>query len=300
MKILILGASGLVGSNCLNYFSADDAMEVVGTSFSYPTADTVPFDTLNPTKADNFDVIGFHPDVVLHCGALTWVDYCEQHPEESYLKTVQSTKNVIELCKQTGAKMVYISSDYVFDGKNGPYTEDHPVNPISVYAAHKLEAEQLVLEAFDNSLAIRITNVYGDEERNKNFIARMLVAIENKEALHMKLPFDQYATPVNANDVARCLYLLITDNKSGIYNVASTDFMNRVQLANRVLSYYNEHNITIESISTAELNQPAPRPLMGGLIAAKFLAEYPEFEFTNVDDYLMNKLAEQYEENESL
>src|SRR5262245_19923864 len=138
MKVFISGASGLVGGNCLKHFT-EQGWETVGSYYSFETDDTVFYDTLNADHPMNFDVAELAPDVIVHCGALTHVDYCETHEEESYEKTVQSTINLINLAKECKAKLVYISTDYVFDGKDGPYREDHPVNPISVYARHKLE-----------------------------------------------------------------------------------------------------------------------------------------------------------------
>lgn len=291
MNVFILGASGLVGGNCLRYFKTKEELKVVGSHFSFETSDTVPFNTLNLDDATNYDLAAFQPDVLVHCGALTWVDYCEEHPEESHQKTVLSTQNAVELAKKFNCKLVYISSDYVFDGKQGPYREEDAVNPLSVYGKHKLEAEQLVTD-HPKHLILRITNVYGDEIRNKNFIARLIDNIQKGEPMELKLPFDQYATPVNAADIARALYLLLTDNKTGIYHIASTDYLNRVQLATHVLKYFNEHLATIIPISTEELNPPAERPLYGGLITAKFLEEYPDFHFSNVDDYLRKKTAD--------
>ncbi|MBK7763984.1 MAG: sugar nucleotide-binding protein [Bacteroidetes bacterium] len=169
--------------------------EVLGTYFSYPTSDTVYFNTLNLLDEKNVDVAAFKPDVIVHCGALTHVDYCEANIEESYQKTVVSTKNLLALAKQLEAKLVFISTDYVFDGIDGPYDEAAAVNPLSVYAKHKLEAEQRVLADSTSHLVLRVTNVYGNEARNKNFVSRIIEQCINKQTLTLKLPFDQYATP---------------------------------------------------------------------------------------------------------
>jgi dTDP-4-dehydrorhamnose reductase len=288
MKIFISGASGLVGGNCLKHFT-EMGSNVVGSYFSYKTDNTVFYDTLNPGHAENFDIAAFAPDVIVHCGALTHVDYCETHPEESYEKTVQSTINLIEVVKSCKARMVYISTDYVFDGADGPYREDAPVRPISVYAAHKLEAEQLVLKEIPDALVLRVTNVYGDEVRGKNFVARIIEQCVNKQKLKLTLPYDQYATPANAWDIARAMYVLLKDNKQGIYHIGSTDFLNRVELALRVLSYFPDAEYDLIPISTADMKQPAPRPLLGGFVKMKFSNEYPEFLFGNVDSYLRSK-----------
>lgn len=286
MKVVILGASGLVGGNFLKKFKELKDVEVIGTHLNFATTKTVKFNTLDLDDTANFDIKGFEPDVIVHCGALTWVDYCEQHPEESYEKTVASTENVVRLAEEFNAKLVYISSDYVFDGENGPYVETDAVNPKSIYGKHKLAAEEIVKSSNVNHLILRITNVYGNEIRNKNFIARLLTDIQNGEQKTLKLPFDQYATPVNAFDVARAGALLLEHDKTGVYHIASTDFMNRVQLARRVLDFYNYTGINIEPLSTAEINPPAKRPLRGGMISQRLLREFPEFTFSNVNDYL--------------
>ncbi len=289
MKVFIIGASGLVGSNCLHYFKQNE-WNVMGTYFSYHAANTVYFDTLNLHNKDNFDVHSFKPDIILHCGALTHVDYCEHHESESYEKTVHSTKNMIALAKELDAKLIFISTDYIFDGIAGPYEETATANPISIYGKHKWEAEQLVLEANPANLIIRITNVYGNEERGKNFISRIIDQIQNNQKLTLKLPLDQYATPINAADIARCLFQLLKDNKSGVYNIASTDYMNRVQLALTILKYFPEASYELIPLTTPEINAPAPRPLQGGLKNRKFMTEYPDFCFSTVDDYIKSIL----------
>jgi dTDP-4-dehydrorhamnose reductase len=290
MKILIFGASGLVGGNMLRYFKSMPDIEVIGTHFSFETKETVPFNTLELDAQSNFDAIEFNPDVIINCGALTWVDYCEENIDESYTKTVVSTINTLKIAHTVKAKYLYIGTDYVFDGENGPYTEEAEAHPLNVYAKHKLEAENLVFNTNKENLSLRITNVYGDELRDKNFVSRLVNLAKTKEHHQLKLPYDQYATPVNALDIARAAYLLLRDQKTGIYNIASTDFVNRVQLAHLVLKNFSDHKVEIEPISTEDLNPPAKRPLVGGLITAKFLSEYPDFEFDNVDSYLSRKV----------
>jgi dTDP-4-dehydrorhamnose reductase len=285
MKVFIAGASGLIGSNCLKHFS-EQGWDVTGSYFSYEQPGTVYYNTLEPNHKDNFDIVSYKPDVIVHCGALTHVDYCETHEEESFQKTVQSTLNLIAVAKQVGSRFVYISTDYVFDGKSGPYREDAAVNPLSVYARHKLEAEKAALKELEGTLVLRVTNVYGNEARGKNFIARIVDQCKNKQKLTLNLPYDQYASPVNAWDIARAMYLLLKDGKNGIYHIGGTDYMNRVELALRVLQYFPDAAYELKPLSTAELNQPAARPLLGGFVKAKFSAEYPDFLFGNVDSFL--------------
>lgn len=285
MKIFISGASGLVGSNCLQHFR-EQGCEVLGTYFSFPTKDTVYFNTLDLTDAKNVDVRTFAPDIIVHCGALTHVDYCEDHEDESYQKTVLSTINLLTLAQSCNAKLVYISTDYVFDGKAGPYTEDAPVEALSVYAKHKLEAEQMVLQDSEKHLVLRVTNVYGNEERNKNFVSRIIEQCQQSQKLTLKLPLDQYATPVNAMDIAKAMFLLLRDKHQGVFHISSTDWMNRVELALTVLKYFPHAEYELIPFTTNELKQPAARPLRGGLLHTKFANLYPTFLFSNVDDFV--------------
>jgi dTDP-4-dehydrorhamnose reductase len=290
MKILIVGASGLVGSNCQAYFTQFAEYAVQGTHLSYSTPASVYFNSCDLTDPKNTELADFAPDVIVHCGALTFVDYCESNQAESYLKTVTSTANLLALASQHRARFVYLSTDYIFDGQQGPYTETQPVNPICTYGAHKLAAERLVADSGLPHLILRITNVYGDELRGKNFVARMLSQMTAQETINLTLPTDQYATPINALDVAKALKLLLDANKQGVYHLGSTDYMNRYQLADRVVRKFAYAAATLTQTTTAALAQPAPRPLNGGLLAHKFLSEFPDFRFSNIDDYLTTKI----------
>ncbi|HAK80316.1 MAG TPA: NAD(P)-dependent oxidoreductase [Runella sp.] len=291
MKILVIGASGLVGGNCLVFFK-EKGWEVVGTHLSFSENQTIYLDTSDIDSALNeaYFNLSFIPNVIVHCAALTNVDYCEQHEEESYKKTVASAKNVLVLAKNYGAKLVYISTDYVFDGKNGPYIESDIPSPLGIYGKHKLEAEELVKNELEDYLVLRVTNVYGDEARGKNFISRIINNTLSNKVL--ELPVDQFATPINAKDIAKVIYLLVMDNKKGIYHLGSTDYFNRYHLAYKIKKSVNTTELTLIPKYTNELKQPAQRPLKGGLLSFKFLTEYPDFIFSNVDDYLSDKIQQ--------
>ena len=289
MKFFVIGASGLVGGNFMQHLK-HKGHNVVGTHTTLETPDTVFFDAIDINNTNNFAIDDFEPDVIVHCAALAHVDYCEENIDESYLKTVQSAINVMQICKRHNAAMIYTSSDYVFDGASGPYIETDELNALSVYGKHKLEVETLMQKELpENAIILRICGVYGDEIRGKNFIIRIINNVKEDLEWTMKLPQDQYATPVWAMDIAQAATLLAEDNKSGIYHIGSTDFMNRVQLADKVLSYLPNHKCTVLGEFTKNLKQAAPRPLMSGHISAKFLSEYPDYQFSNVDDFMQMK-----------
>lgn len=284
MKVLIVGASGLVGGACYKLFEEDGRFEATGTYRTY--RGSIPgLHFFDPATEDPFKDLDTNWDFIIHTGALTNVDLCEKEVELSYHSTVLSTKKILDFANNIGSKIVYISTDYVFDGSRGPYTEDDPVHPLNMYGKHKLEAEQIVLSG-KGSLVVRVTGVYGDEERGKNFIGRLIGMAISKEEHQLLVPQDQFATPINAMDIARAIMQLIKNGKAGIYHLASTDIFSRYQLSKKVLQYFPQHAIDCKPIKTSDLKQPAKRPLLGGLISNKFLSEFPEFDFTNVDDHI--------------
>lgn len=287
MNILVVGASGLVGGNIFNYLKTLDKFNVIGTYNFYKVDNLINFNASINFNEYPKDILEINWDIIVHTGALTNVDHCEENPEESNYLTIQSTKNLIELSKVSNAKFIYISTDYVFDGENGPYREDAEVNPLCIYGKHKLLAENLVKELGDY-LIIRITNVYGDELRNKNFLARIIHELLLGNAKLVAGPLDQFASPINALDIARAVFKLIEDNKNGIYHLSSTDYLSRVQFLHIIKKYFNL--LKIEPYTSIELKQKAIRPLRGGLNSEKFLSEYPDFHFSNIDDYIIKFL----------
>ncbi|MDQ0637088.1 dTDP-4-dehydrorhamnose reductase [Pedobacter sp. W3I1] len=286
MKAFIIGASGLVGSHCLSVFKNNN-WDVMGTHLSFSTDSTIAFDFLKDDLEILFNNSNFQPDVIIHCAALTNVDYCEKNVEESYEKTVLPTEKIVDYCKKNNVKLAFISTDYVFDGANGPYREDAEVNPLNVYGSHKLDCEQLV-STLSDYLILRITNVYGEEKRSKNFISRLIEDLRNNVVKELNLPYDQFATPIYAGDIANMTLKLCEDRKNGIYHLSGTDYYNRFQLASKVLSYFKDNKtLKINSVKTLSVNQAALRPLNGGLLNTKFIEEYPEFTFENVDFFIL-------------
>lgn len=284
MKVLIIGSSGLVGGNVHNYFSEVTDWNLVGTYNKFEVAPFIQFDaSAIDGWSDNIKNVKW--DVIIHTGALTHVDKCEDEPELSKLLTVQSTANLCSLAKKHNSKLVYISTDYVFNGENGPYREDDQTDPLCVYGHHKLDSENIIKSNLSDYLILRVTNVYGDEVRGKNFLSRTISQLKNDGNVSITAPSDQYATPVNALDIAKAMFLLIRDCKNGVYHIASTDYLNRVQFLKRINSYF-DNKLIIKPVITHQLNQSAKRPLMGGLLSEKFMGLYPDFMFSNIDDYL--------------
>jgi dTDP-4-dehydrorhamnose reductase len=285
MKILVVGASGLVGGQCIKILS--DKYEVSGTHLTFPGDNTFYF---NPSDSGFLSQLPSNDwDAIIHTGALTHVDKCEIEVDLSYNATVVSTTNLVDYSSLIGAKFIYLSTDYVFDGKSGPYNEGDTQAPLNIYGMHKLVAENIIIENSKNYLIFRITNVYGDEIRNKNFVARIIQEIRSGKS-EFSAPCDQFATPINAYDIARAIKASLKLNLNGIYHLSSTDYMSRVQLLQKIFEYFPEKDLSVVPLKTADLKQTARRPLLGGLCAAKFISDVPDFQFTNIDNYLKNKM----------
>ena len=193
------------------------------------------------------------------------MDYCELHPEETWKVNVEGNKNVIDAATSVGAKIVYYSTDFVFDGKNGPYKETDATNPICEYGRQKLAVEHILQKASDRYLIIRTTIIYGWEERGKNFFCHLLNTLEKGET--MKVPVDQIGTPTLAEDLAEVSCTLAEATTTGIVHVVGHDRMNRYQFAQMIAQIFNLPLQMIIAVDTAELRQAAPRPLNAGLIS---------------------------------
>ncbi len=266
MKALIIGASGQVGG-ALSSLAVRRKIEVYGTSrvgqgFLYldladPVSITAAFEKSRP-------------DLVLLCSAMTHVDGCERDPELAGRVNSAGPELVAGECARLGAKLVYFSTEYVFDGKGGPYGEDDRVNPVSVYGRTKLEGERAVLRLKD-SLAVRTTVVYSHNPASRNFIMQL---ISNYRAgAKMRVPSDQFSNPTYAPDLAAAVLDLAGKGASGIYNVVGPDWLNRYEFALKACAAFGFDPAFLEPRLTSELGQAAARPLKAGLRTEKLAGE---------------------------
>lgn len=269
MKILVIGASGLVGEQA--YLAAKRLnMEVYGTSFKqningmYALDITKKEDVLNLIKKIN-------PECIIHAAALTFVDYCETHKQEAWLANVEGTRNIVAAAED--AKVVYISSDYVFDGVNGPYAEDDLPNPINYYGLTKLMGESAV-SSLENHMIVRSTWVFDLLSDTKNFIYRLINTL--KEGKEIKVPADQIANPTLARSLASCMLKLVKKYFSGIINISGSSRLSRYDFAAKVAENFSLDKDLIVRVSSEELGQPAKRPKNAGFKLQKLENELGE------------------------
>ncbi len=197
------------------------------------------------------------PELVIHCAAMTNVDGCELNPDSAYLNNVIATKNVVNACQITGAVLVYISTDYVFDGRaDRPYREYDPVNPINVYGKTKWQGEEIVKMHLDKFFIFRTAWLFGDI--GHNFIWTIYQnAIEGKT---LRIVNDQTGSPTYAADLASAIVRLIDTKVYGIYHITNNGCCTWFEFAKSILEQANLKEAILEPISSAELNRPAPRP----------------------------------------
>jgi dTDP-4-dehydrorhamnose reductase len=203
--------------------------------------------------------------VVVHCAARPSVDWCEHYPDEARLLNVNATEALAEACAHINARLAFLSTDYVFDGVNGPYNEDDGTNPINVYGRLKLEAEQAIRGRLNNPLIIRTTNVYGFDLQSKNFVMGILPRLARGEKVPVAA--DQFGNPTLVNDLCSTVKQLITVGATGTFHVVGPDYVNRVDWARAVASVFDLDPGLVVAMTTEELNQPAPRPKRAGLIS---------------------------------
>ncbi|WP_017294111.1 SDR family oxidoreductase [Geminocystis herdmanii] len=265
MKTLIIGASGLVGYHLLQT-TKSRGWDVTGTYHNYQLPELSPLETIQEQKVRSL-IFQIQPEIIFLPAFLSNVNYCETNSEESHLINVEGSLNVIKASKEIGAKLVFYSSDYVFDGQSGPYKETDLVNPICVYGKQKLEVENLITKLLDDYLLLRITVVYGYELQGKNFVTRLIKSLQNKEIV--KVPMDQIGSPTLVNDIAEASCRLVETKQQGLFHVAGVDVISRYDFALKVADVFNLDCQYVIPIDTPSLHQLAPRPLKAGMICDK-------------------------------
>jgi dTDP-4-dehydrorhamnose reductase len=181
---------------------------------------------------------------------------------------VTGVRHLVAAAGSLGARIVYFSSDYVFTGDAGPYSETDPVGPLSVYGRHKVLAEGSLPPG---SLIVRTTVVYGLEPQAKNFVYRLRGLLA--EGREIPVPADQVGNPTYAPNLARAATTLARSGATGIYHVAGRDRVSRYEFALEVARVFSLPGDPIRPVTTAELHQPAPRPLSAGMKLEKAQAE---------------------------
>lgn len=265
MKALVIGASGLVGTALLEVCRRNGD-QVTGTFYSHEHPGMVLLDLRDKSAVYRL-LHEIRPDVIYLPAAATNVDSCELHERESFEVNVTGPGNVVEGARDLPGKIVYFSTDYVFDGTKGPYTEKDLPNPLSIYGRHKLAAEELITRLAASYLIVRTTWVYGVEQPPRNFVARTVQQLGSGVA--MRTPVDQWGNPTYAPNLAELVHEAVRKDLTGILNIAGPEVVNRYQLALAAAEVFHLPANLVSPVNTDELGQAARRPLRGGLVVER-------------------------------
>ncbi|MEJ9151437.1 dTDP-4-dehydrorhamnose reductase [Bacillus smithii] len=247
MKIVITGAKGQLGTDLVDLLS-DKGHKVYG--YGREELDITNFDQVHQV------ISNVKPDVVIHAAAYTKVDLAESEQDQAFLVNAYGTRNVAVASEAVGAKLVYVSTDYVFDGAaNTPYNEFSPTNPMSVYGKSKLAGEQFVRDLHSKFFIVRTSWVYG--KNGNNFVKTMLKLAQERDEL--KVVDDQVGSPTYTVDLARCILDLIQTENYGIYHVSNSGHCSWYEFAKAI---FEEAGIEVKvnPCTTKDFPRPAPRP----------------------------------------
>lgn len=295
MKLLITGSNGLLGQKivkrCLKH-----NIPFIATSKGpnrnpdCPDAFYQSLDITVPLEVGDL-LFRTRPTAVIHTAALTNVDYCELHPEECFRVNAHATMILWEASKLIGAHFQLVSTDFVFDGEAGPYTETDAVNPLSIYAESKVLAENILLaDSSTNWSIVRTIIVYGTGHNlsRSNLILWALEALPKGEP--MKLVNDQFRAPTWADDLAFGCVEIIRREQTGIFHLSGPHTYAIDELVRRIAGHLHIDLPQIESITSDTLNQPAKRPPRTGfdLTKARTLLDYAPKTLEETLDLLAN------------
>lgn len=264
---VVVGASGFIGQWL--WRKLDEGTRH-GTYFRHPLPDGLAqlsqLDIRDAAQTSKV-ILELCPKVIFQPAAMPYADTCEEQPKDCWDINVEGTRNLAKAARAVGAKLVYFSSDYVFDGNEGPYTEGDTPNPINMYGKAKLAAEQVIQNELDDFLIIRVNVVYGWERLGKNFIMGLIQKLGNGQT--MRVPSDQFGNPTFANNMVDVILGLVKENQKGLFHVAGSQHLDRYAFAKIAANIFQLDPAFLEPVPTVELQQRAPRPLRAGLVSTK-------------------------------
>jgi dTDP-4-dehydrorhamnose reductase len=210
----------------------------------------------------------FFPDFVINTAAYTNVDKSETEREIAWKINVTGVENIALYSWTVDAHLIHISSDYIFDGKNGPYSEEDKPNPIGYYGRTKLAGENSIKTSGVRATILRTNIVYGPAKYGRqDFVKWVVNSLRANQTI--KIVTDQIGNPTFIDDIVNAINSIIEFKKEGVYNIAGKEILTRYDFTLRIADYFKLDKKLILPIITKELNQPAPRPLKSGLIILK-------------------------------
>ncbi|RBL92104.1 SDR family oxidoreductase [Chitinophaga flava] len=271
MKVLITGCNGLLGQHLIPLFVQNKTYDVIATGRGAnrsPQRDHYIYEAVNLRDAGSVQqlVQKHQPDLIIHSGAMSQVDECEKNKDACWDTNVGATRYLVNAAEKINAAFIFLSTDFVFDGLNGPYDEEAPVNPINYYGTSKVAAERLVHNSKLQWAIIRTVLVYGVV--NDPHRSNMITWVKNnlQQGKKIKVVDDQWRTPTLCQDLAEGCLLIAEKKATGIFNISGKEVLTPYDMAIKTAEYFQLDKSLVEKISSRSLAQPAARPAKTGLI----------------------------------
>lgn len=277
-SILVTGSNGLLGQKITERLLKTNQFNLIATSKGanrFPIKQGYTYaemDILDPENVKSI-VEKFQPDAIIHTAAMTNVDTCESEKELARQLNVESVKTLVSLCEQHNIQLIHLSTDFIFDGANGPYDEIAAPNPLSYYGITKLEAEDVIKSSTCRWAILRTIIVYGivSDMSRSNIVLWAKGALEKGSPINVVN--DQWRMPTLAEDLADCCLLAVEKDARGVFNASGKDMMSISELVERVADFWHLDKSLISEISSESLNQTAKRPVKTGFILDKTISE---------------------------
>lgn len=277
-KILVTGSNGLLGQKITEQVLADQGVNLIATnrgSNKYPIKEGYVYEQMDILDREQVEAVleKYKPDALIHTAAMTNVDMCHQQNESCWDLNVKATAFLVSLSEKLGIHFIYVSTDFVYDGLNGPYKEDDEPKPVSFYGESKLEGERVAQQMKGNWAIVRTILVYGILKD----MSRSNIVLWAKGALEKGLPInvvnDQWRMPTLAEDLAKACLLMVEQQAKGIYHISGKDMMSIAELVGRVARFWGLNEGLINEVTSDTLAQEAKRPQKTGFILDKAMTD---------------------------
>ena len=271
-RILIIGANGMLGQCCVDFYSnSNNKFELLSLSIEdqpvFNDVDYIPCDITNREQVKKI-VYDFCPDYIVNAAAFTNVDKSETEREQAWKVNVKAVEYIAEAARVIDAHLIHISSDYIFNGKNGPYSENTVPNPIGYYGRTKLASENALKISGAIYTILRTNVLYGTAPDSRpDFVKWVVESLRNKK--NIRVVIDQINNPTFIDDLVQAISKIIEFGRTGIYHIGGREFLSRFEFTNIIADYFHLDKSLVTPITTEELNQRARRPLKSGLITLK-------------------------------
>ena len=274
-RIVIVGANGTLGQRLFEFYSALNDVELLPASieeeFVFDSQSYIQLDISNRNEVKKI-IYDFCPDFIINAAAFTNVDKCESERETAWKINVKGVEYLSEAARVLDSHLIHISSDYIFDGKNGPYSENDIPNPLGYYARTKLASENVLKISGTKNTIIRTNVLYGTAKYSRpDFVKWVVDSIRSGKEI--KIVDDQFNNPTFIDDLVQAINRIIELRKEGLYNIGGSEVLSRFDFTMIIADFFNLDKSLIKRIQTEDLKQPARRPLKSGLITIKAQSE---------------------------